>query len=222
MAGDRYARFQVNCMTATMYIPAGRTSKVERRQVSLHVQTEYAGRPMPRITTTILNGGRVVHKIERNLDKPIESPEEQARVEWSIKRQHAEIIEIIRDESKNLAIQVGTSSGPRSENLTIYDRLRAIVGVQRVYRVDNEGNVVGSSSSVQFKRAFGAVFKNIHDLIEIFMRIPGADFSREKGVYEIERDRLYLVSSGRECYFIVVNCVDERIDFEKAIKEAIS
>jgi len=179
-------------MTTSKYIPAGRTSEVQRRGLSLQVQTEYAERPAPRITTTILNAGQVLHKIERNLDKSIESLEEQARAEWSIKRQHAEILEIIEDSSRNLGVEIGGLTGISSRSLTIYDHLHSISGVQRVYRLDNEGNLIGGKNSESFRQAFGAVFKNLRELVDVFLRLPGVDIKREKGVFEVERDRLYV------------------------------
>lgn len=211
----------VRIMAASTYIPAGRTSIIKRRDITLQVQTEYAHRPLPRITTTILDGGKVVHKIERGLDKPIDSLARQEKVEEAVKRQHTEVLAIIRNESSGIPLSVGLPSRPQRRPVTLYDELCAISGVQHVFRLDNEGNFVGGSTSDQFKRSFAEVFKNIRQLIEVFVLEPGVGVTREKGVCEIERSRLYLASAGAECYFILVKPVDFTMDYEKAIKHVI-
>ena len=72
-------------MTPNQYIPAGRTSLVRRGGAPIQVQTEYAFRPYPRVTTTILDNGKVLHKVERKLEKGIDSLEEQSHMEEVIR-----------------------------------------------------------------------------------------------------------------------------------------
>lgn len=84
-------------MALADFIPAGRTSLVKRGEKALQLQTEYAYRPVPRITTTVSIAGQVLHKIERGLDKPVENLEEKQRMEVRIQRQHTEIKSIIED-----------------------------------------------------------------------------------------------------------------------------
>jgi hypothetical protein len=40
-------------------------------------------------------------------------------------------------------------------------------------------------------------------------------------VYEVTRDRLYLASTGSDCYFICVKRIKRETQFESAIKEAV-
>ena len=84
-------------MTTSNLIPNGRTSRVKKGETSLQVQTEYAYRPYPRLTTTVLNDGQVLHKIEKKLDRPIGSVEEQSEIERMIKRQHSDVVSIIEE-----------------------------------------------------------------------------------------------------------------------------
>ncbi len=212
-------------MNSGDYIPVGRTSLVKKGEVSLQVQTEYASRPNPRITTCILQDGRVLHKIERSVDNPISTVEEQLRVETTIKRQHAEIIAIIQntsykppaDDEPRVASREALPAIPRKPA----DCISAVPGVQRVFHLDNEGNFVDDSGTEQFRKMFGPVFKSLHELMEIFGRLPGVGVTREKGVYEVERDRLYFASAGTECFFVLVRRIDPTTDFEKAFKAAI-
>jgi hypothetical protein len=219
-------------MSANHFIPAGRTSTVKKGEIIFQIQTEYAYRPMPRITTTVSNQGRVVHKIERALDRPVESLEEQNKTEVVIKRQHAEVISILETQDQNAPM---ASSAPATPQLvtntavmapvvvafTAEDTLKKIPGVTHVYTLDNEGNFHTDHSSEQFQKTFSPVFRSIRDLIQMFGKEPGVGFMREQGVVEIERDRLYFASSGTECYFVVVRRVNVTIDYEREIKSAI-
>lgn len=230
-------------MGTSNYIPTGRTSLVKKEDLSLQVQTEYAFRPVPRITTTISREGQVIHKIERALERPISSLEEQDLAENTIRRQHAEIVGIIKRgsmipaqpspvqaEEPTVIQEAATMPDPEVDDepkdelptMSVYDRLMAIPGTQRIYRLDNEGNFVNDNGSSEFKRAFAMIFKNLQDLMSLFERMPGVGITRQKGVYEVDRDRLYFVSVGLECYFIVVYRVDNDTDYEKAIKAVIS
>ena len=231
-------------MAADSYIPVGRTSMARQGAKSLQVQTEYAPRPAPRITTTISHQGQVVHKIERTLERAIDSPEAQNRVERTLRNQHAEIIAIIEKpncasiptpaatESQSTAtapvpVASGNEGDPESTVEAIpgpvaYSRLQEIPGVKRIYRLDNEGNIVGRDEPTRFRQAFAAIFRNLEDLVSLFAADPGAGFTRQKGVLEVERDHLYFASAGYECYFLVVSRIDETTNYEDAIKAAIS
>ncbi len=74
------------------YIPAGRTSIVHRDEGSFQIQTEYAHRPYPRITTSIILNGQVVDKQEQKLQQVIGSIEEQNEVQDRIQKQHIRIV----------------------------------------------------------------------------------------------------------------------------------
>ncbi len=212
-------------MTSGDYIPVGRTSLVKKGEVSLQVQTEYASRPNPRITTCILQNGRVLHKIERSVDNAISTIEEQLRVETTIKRQHAEIIAIIQNTAFKPPVDSEPVFAPRKPQVAAPRKpaecVAAVPGVQRVFHLDNEGNFMDDSGTEQFRKMFGPVFKSLHELMEIFGRLPGVGVTREKGVYEVERDRLYFASVGTECFFVLVRRVDPTTDYEKAFKAAV-
>ena len=208
-------------MGTSNYIPTGRTSLVKKDMMELQVQTEYAHRPNPRITTTITRDGQVVHKVERSLDRQIASQEEQERAENTIKRQHAEVVSIIRNGSSMTPPQPDPAEQTVIQPRSVYDKLAALPGVQRIYSLDNEGNFRDTSKESQFRQAFAAIFKNLHELMNLFERKPGVGYTRRQGVYEVERDRLYFVSVGLECYFVFVGRVDYAMDYEKAIKQII-
>lgn len=212
-------------------IPTGRTSLVKRGNVSLQVQTEYAYRPVPRITTTVQKDGQVMQKIERALDKPIENIEEKNRMEVTIRKQHAEVIAIIKRDGKAPAASAPPPKPQPSEPksypepgpiLTIAEQLENLPGQHTVYRLDNEGNFINAAVSTEFKKQFKPVFKNLHELISIFASIPGIGLTRETGVCEVDRDSLYLVSTGTEFYILTLQHADYSIDYEVEIRSMLA
>ncbi len=205
-------------MAQDQYIPAGRTSLVERNGSKLQLQTEYSARPEPRITTTILDNGQLLHKIERKLKRPIDSLAHQHKVEEAMIRQHIEISGIVKD--KNSILSDAENVGPK-KTITVQDRLGVVSGVRKVYRLDNEGNFFGAGTSIEFQKVFADVFKSLRDIIEIFMIIPGVGKTREKGVYEITPNSLYLVSAGAECYFVVIDKPRRDFNYEAALIEIV-
>jgi len=211
-------------MVADKYIPAGRTSLITKESGPVQLQTEYTYRPYPRITTTILNAGQVLHKIEKRLEREVGSAEELVRMEEIIRRQHAEVEAIIKREDMTDALAVHREPAPSpqpavpEETPDTRNKLREVPGVEHIYRIGNDGEFHGQATELQFKKAFAAIFKGIHELLGLFDKLPGP--KRRQGVYEVERDRLYLVSLGEECLFVTVNRVDRDTDFEQALKKA--
>ena len=119
--------------------------------LSLQVQTEYAANPSPRVTTTILQEGQVLHKVQRNLEKPISSIEEQSKMEMTIVRQHADILSILRDGKATRALKLKLAEKDAKRNHGSVETLREIPGVRNVYRLDSDGNFVGARTSEQFQ-----------------------------------------------------------------------
>jgi hypothetical protein len=232
------------------FIPAGRTSLVDRGKNLYQIQTEYAYRPYARITTSIANNGQVVHKIEKKLEKPIESLDEQSKIEDRIKQQHLEVVGILRhngspvDKSKQEDITVvgtkeqiesneyiETSDEPIEENqffasnnqgyLTLIDRFTSIDGVKYVFQLNYKGYLISDDISSTVKKVYSSVFKNIRSLIDVFSTLPGETITREKGVYEIEREKLYLISAGENFYLIVMDRADPDINYEGYLKSIV-
>ena len=207
-------------MVGTTFIPSGQTSMVKKGKVSLQVQTEYSARPYPRIKTTIFDSGRVVHKIEKKLERPIDSVDEQNKIEGVMKVQHQEVVSVIRDKSFQPGLDVSENPMFPGSGPSLKDKLASLPGVQRIFCLDEGGRFIGSNTSSQFRKAFSAVYKGLPVIMDVFSSLPGS-LGREKGVCEIERDRLYFASAGDKFYFVTVQRVNQDIDYERSIKEII-
>ncbi len=83
-------------VTKTQFIPAGRTGIVVKGEFELQVQTEYAPRPIPRISSSILCSGELLHRVDVPLDDPIESQEDMVTAERLIMLQHGEVLRIVK------------------------------------------------------------------------------------------------------------------------------
>jgi len=211
------------------YIPAGRTSLVKTGATPLQLQTEYAYHPYPRITTTIQSSGQVLHKVEKRLEKEIGSIEEQQLMEDIMKRQHAEVEAIVRRRPDQLQTETterpeeppgAETPDPAETAKSVKDILREVPGVEHIFRLENSGLFHSQAVSDQFRKSFAQVFKGLQELLMLFDELPGPGPRRRRGIYEVQRDRLYLISVGNECLFVTVNRVDHQTDYEQALKEA--
>ncbi len=207
-------------MVMADYIPAGRTSRTLYGRVELQIQTEYAYRPSPRLTTSIFSKGQIIHKIEQELPQPITSIEEKSNVETLLLRQHKQVMEVIgSDEFEDiLRNRLPAKDLPPPRPKSFPERLKAVGGVAGVYTLDNDGNFLNPNISSNFKRQFKAVFKHLNELLGVFAELPGG--RREDGVYEVERDRLYLISTGSGCFFVLTTPADG-VNYEKALASAL-
>ncbi len=197
-------------------IPAGRTSRIVRGSTELQIQTEYAYRPQPRLTTSIISGGQIIQKIQQDLSAPIASVEEKNKIEDLLRRQHLEVLKIIGNRDLKTDLTIRDKPTLETTSLSLIDRLAGIEGVEKVFRINNAGEFESPNVSEEFKKMFSSVFKSINEILEIFSQLPGG--KREEGVCALEPDRLYLVSSGYECYFILTDLINDEIDIEKLIR----
>lgn len=235
-------------MAKPEYIPTGRTSLLKDGPQPIQVQTEYAEHPYPRITTTVSNQGQVIHKVEMKLKRALASDEEARRAEVVLARQHGEVETIIRQQTRNAAerlddmqssqpidlqentnppqstkpdsSEAATSPPAQEEIPTMMDRLRAIDEVRHIYHLDNNGEFFSENARAQFRSNFKKVYRNLSDLLDVFPELEGG-FRREQGVVEIERDRLYFLSTGEECFFVTVERGFFEVNFEQVLKDLI-
>jgi hypothetical protein len=197
-------------------IPAGRTSRIVRGSTELQIQTEYAYRPNPRLTTSIISKGQTIQKIQQDLASPVVTIEEKNKVEDLLRKQHLEVLNIIGNKEISADLTIRDKPTLETTSLSLCDRLAGIEGVEKVFRIDNDGNFETQNVSEEFKNVFAAVFKSLHEILDIFSQLPGG--KREEGVCELEPDRLYFASCGYECFFILARPINDEIDIEKLIQ----
>jgi hypothetical protein len=211
-------------MAQSDFIPAGRTTRINKGGKDFTLQTEYASRPNPRLTTSVFTQGQVIYKIENELPGAVDSFELKEKVERLLQRQHAQALEIARKDNfppSNKDFDLGENEDtlvlhPRNDR----EKLQCVDGVQYVVSVDNDGNFESPKLSDAFRRNFTPIFKHLHEILDIFAQFPNGN--RERGVYEVEVDRLYLVSTGKECYFVLTKPTGRIVDYSRELELAIS
>ncbi|MFQ6007559.1 MAG: hypothetical protein ACE5K8_01275 [Candidatus Zixiibacteriota bacterium] len=208
-------------MTSENYIPVGRTSLAKTRDISYQVQTEYAPRPFPRVTTTVLDNGRVIQKIEQRLDRPVRSLAEQSHAEALIQQQHNEVMAIIQKDPSAKSRSIVDHYKLKVENAPLHEKLSAIPGFQNIFRLNPDGTFLNEKVARQFKKAFSSIFKQLHQIMDLFPLIPGGLMERQRGVYEVLRNRLYFISAGSECYFVTVQQSIKEVNYEAVIQELL-
>lgn len=77
-------------------VPGGRLSMVEAGGDALQVQTEAENRPNFTIVTVVARGGQVLRKVEKAWDHPLLRREDQARARSELDRQHAMVLDALR------------------------------------------------------------------------------------------------------------------------------
>ena len=82
-----------------MLIPAGLSSEASLEDTRLVVQTEFALRPRPRVTTTIFFEGQVVKKVEKIWKGSPQTEEEKGEIEKFLKSQHYLVMKKIKEKS---------------------------------------------------------------------------------------------------------------------------
>lgn len=209
-------------MTQSDYIPAGRTSRVVKGSVEYQIQTEYACRPSPRLTTSLFSKGEIIRKIEQELPGEVTSFEDKIKVEDQLRKQHLEILKIISDRPASpLLMRTPDKASEKKESIrTIIEKIAAIPGVEKIFHLDKEGNFTPQELSDEFYSRFSAVSKNLPEILNIFGLLPGG--RRETGVCEIEPERLYFASAGDGFYFILVKPNMGQAQYETEIKTALS
>lgn len=86
-----------------MIIPGGLSSEAPLKDAKFCVQTEFAQRPRPRVTTTISLNGQVVEKVENIWERLPQTEEDKQEIERFLKRQHQQVLEKIKDRSERRA-----------------------------------------------------------------------------------------------------------------------
>lgn len=83
-----------------MMIPNGLSSEARFKDEKFCVQTEFAQRPRPRVTTTISLNGEVVEKVENIWERLPQTEEDKQEVEKFLKRQHQQVLEKIKSRTE--------------------------------------------------------------------------------------------------------------------------
>jgi len=94
-----------------MINPAGMSSEASSGEMKFCVQTEFALRPKPRITTSVSLNGEVVQKVEKFWEKLPQSEEDKDEIERFLRKQHQEVIKNIKEKEEKFVSSKDEAKG---------------------------------------------------------------------------------------------------------------
>ncbi len=134
-----------------MINPAGISGEASSGEKKFHVQTEFAPRPKPRITTSVSLNGEVVQKVENLWQKLPQSQEDKDEIERFLRQQHQDVIKQIRKKGEKSApskdelpkIVTCEESEPEPTFLSMKEVASRIDGVTGAVLLSKDDHVVG-------------------------------------------------------------------------------
>lgn len=123
------------------YIPSGRLAAIEHGDHRIEIQTEFSKCPEPRIATTVSIAGVVIHKIQKQWGKTVDSLEEMRLVEEVINRQHDEVTALVHEHAGTLVEHSRRDPEPTAP-LVIIEQVEKIPAIQSAFILTADGKVV--------------------------------------------------------------------------------
>jgi len=94
-----------------MINPAGISNEASSGEKRFCVQTEFAARPKPRITTSVSLNGEVVQNVEKFWEKLPQSEEDKDEIERFLRKQHQEVIKNIKEKEEKFVSSKDEAKG---------------------------------------------------------------------------------------------------------------
>lgn len=180
-----------------MFIPNGRLSAVAFGGEKVQIQTEFGAYPRPRVTTSVVLAGRLVHKEEQAWELETESPEGQQNLESALKRQHIEIHERVENNDIDLAPRPQAASSPvrmpevkDAASMPARHPAGKAPGVMRLFIVSKSGDLLAADDSGVPGAGSAGLFVASADFIEFFETSESERFNQ---MLTRDRDSNYLL-----------------------------
>jgi hypothetical protein len=154
-----------------MIIPGGLASEASFKDTKYCIQTEFAQRPKPRVTTTISVNGEVVEKVENIWDRLPQTEEDRREVEIFLKKQHQQVLENIKNpkgESVNSGLEpkgdigLKTISAPRIE-----EELSRTQGVYGWILLSEDNSLKVNQVSAKVKGDYSDIVRSVKHFSEL-------------------------------------------------------
>jgi len=200
-----------------MLIPAGLISEAQAGDSKFFIQTEFAQRPQPRVTTTISINGAVVEKIENAWDGLPHTEEDKEEIEKFLRKQHKQVLKKIKDEKEKLAGFVpekGKTILPEDDViLKIREEFSKTEGVLGwVFILDDESMKTHLISERE-QRQIEDLVRSIRDLSNLLAPIMEMG-KLGCGILDTRKNRAVFLPLER--YFLAIQ-LDLKVDFKKLV-----
>ncbi len=149
-----------------MTIPGGLSSEASFKDTKFCVQTEFAQRPKPRVTTTISINGEVVKKVENIWERLPQTEEDKQEIEKFLKRQHQQVLEKIKDRREKLAASEREDISASEEDmvLKVTEELSKTEGVFGWVFILKDGQVITHQFSLPEDEDIEDLVRGIKDV----------------------------------------------------------
>jgi hypothetical protein len=117
--------------------PAGISSYLNWKEKQLYLQTEFALRPQPRITTTVSCQGEVIYKTEELWKGGLKRQEDKEEIEELIGLQHRKTRELVKNKAEEILTSLLPKPLPK-----FWEGLSKMEGVQNVFAFDQQGKLL--------------------------------------------------------------------------------
>ena len=180
-----------------MFIPNGRLSAIEFEGEKVQIQTEFATMPKPRVTTSVVLGGRVLHKEDQLWKTETESPEGQKELETALKRQHIEVHDKVESQQIALtALPQAADARVKMPHVSKADSAPArhpagqTPGVLRLFIVSKSGDLLAADDSGIPGPGSHGLFRDTAEFIDFF---ESSESERFNQMLTRNRDSNYLL-----------------------------
>jgi hypothetical protein len=152
------------------FMPPGRLSGYKYAGKTIQVQTEYATRPHPRVTTSVVLDGRTVHKTDHPWDQGVATEETGKALEKFLAEQHRQTLGLVKARAHEY---VGGSpeEKPAAEypepsfRDSMNEILSSVPFVTGLCELDRSGKIVYSRDFCNIQADFGREFQIFAKLI---------------------------------------------------------
>ncbi|HUU44320.1 MAG TPA: hypothetical protein VM118_01195 [Acidobacteriota bacterium] len=194
------------------FIPSGKLGSHRHSDKVLQIQTEFARRPRPRLTSSVVVDGQIVHKVDRDWPDDLSREENQLRLEIDLQEQHRSVMALVTDRAAELVAgdpppitPGGTGYEAPTIRDTIAEVLRTCTYTLAFYEFDQSGCIVYRTYFrdvvAEWDQEFNALSAIIFKLPEIIrvgsLRHGIAHFSTENLIIARIKERAFGILTDR-------------------------
>jgi len=201
-----------------MIIPGGLSSEASFKDAKFCVQTEFAQRPKPRVTTTISLNGQVVEKVENIWERLPQTEEDREEAEKFLKKQHQQVLGKIKEGREKLASpeweRQEMSTTVKDEFQKVKDELAKIEGVFGWIFVSQDGQMLTHQISEPEKKDAKDLVRRIKDIAFSLPSVARLE-NFVGGVLDSRRSSVIFLPL--RTHFLAVK-LDPKVDFKNLVK----
>lgn len=199
-------------------IPNGLVSEANFKDAKFCVQTEFAQRPKPRVTTTISLNGEVVKKVENIWERLPQTEEDKQEIEKFLKRQHQQVLEKIKDRREKLVSSKRKMKevvpSEETEVPKVEEELSKTEGVFGYVFISEDKQMITQQISESEKKDIEDLVRRIKDL-SFFLPSVTRLGNFVGGILDLPG--CFLLFLPLQTHFLAVK-LDSKVDFKNLVK----